>query len=318
MLIGLIGYAGPAQLLRQMRALAPLVPVLLVLTGIRYFLQAAGWRLAMVPEDRPSSAACFNAVLIGEALGYVAWGPIVREPAKALLLGPRVPPGAGLAAALVERAVFVLAATGLAVAAAALLAWQRWSLGTPVAAAVLGVTVVAAWGIRRLRRVSSLDGAVSSADPGARGRPEQVRRAHRVPALVRVLLYRRPGVLLAIGGLAVAQEAVNVLEAYLIFAWLGAGPTVTVAVVFEGLSRFVNAAGQFVPGRLGVYEAASAFLADALALAGGVGVSLALARRFRSLVWAAPGGVLLGCRGYRRWLREADVVARACGGAPSV
>lgn len=289
LLVGLILHTGPARLAELLHTLGPVLPLLLALTGVRYVLQAAGWRLAIAPADRPSWALFVNAVVAGEALGYVAWGPIAREPAKALFLAPRVPARLALSAAVTERAIFVLTATVLAVVAAGLLV-ARYALLVWLAfatAVVIGVAIA-----RRLRR--------------AHRRP----RAHRVlskmmPEAARNLWHHRPAALLGIAGLALAQEAINVLETYLIFTWMGASSTVTIAIVFEGLSRFVNAAGQFVPGRVGVYEAASAVLADALRLGAAYGVSLALARRVRSLVWAVPGVLLLAHRGYYRAVRGA-------------
>lgn len=51
-LVGLIIYAGPARLAGHLYALGPLLPFLLVLTGVRYFLQAAAWRVAMTRTVR--------------------------------------------------------------------------------------------------------------------------------------------------------------------------------------------------------------------------------------------------------------------------
>ncbi|MBI2186192.1 MAG: flippase-like domain-containing protein [Acidobacteria bacterium] len=294
-LAGLIIHAGPARLAAHLQALGPVLPLLLALTGARYVLQAAGWRLAIAPAnlsagaDRPGWAPFVNAVIVGEAVGYVAWGPIAREPAKALFLRPLVPARVALTAAIVERAIFVVTATVLAVVAAGLLAMRRGLLIWLAAAAAVTVALAVIGRLRRTTRTSRPD------RPASTGTLEVARH----------LWHHRPAALLGIGGLAVAQETINVLETYVIFTWLGAAPTVTAALVFEGLSRFVNAAGQFVPGRIGVYEAASAFLADALSLGASHGVSLALARRARSLLWALPGALLLAHRGYQGAARAA-------------
>ncbi len=85
-------------------------------------------------------------------------------------------------------------------------------------------------------------------------------------------------------------------EAYLVLGWLGAAPTLASVVVLEGLSRLMNSAGQFVPGKLGVSEAAATMLADGLRLGGAHGLSLSLARRARSLAWAALGIALVAVR----------------------
>jgi hypothetical protein len=106
----------------------------------------------------------------------------------------------------------------------------------------------------------------------------------------RALSARYPSSLtVPLGGLAMAQEVSNVVEAYLILAWLGASPTLASIIVLEGLSRLMNSAGQFIPGKLGITEAATTALAEGLRLGGAHGLSLALARRIRSLLWGAIG-----------------------------
>ena len=78
--IALFGYSvvsvGPRELLAQMRSLAPVLPVILVLAAVRFLLQAAGWRAAMPAAQRPRWRDVFAAVVAGEAAGYFAWGPV--------------------------------------------------------------------------------------------------------------------------------------------------------------------------------------------------------------------------------------------------
>ena len=94
---------------------------------------------------------------------------------------------------------------------------------------------------------------------------------------------------IAIAAFAAAQEISNVVEAYLVLAWLGASPSLASVIVLEGVSRLMNGAGQFIPGKLGITEAATTALAEGLRLGGAHGLSLALARRARSLAWGAIG-----------------------------
>jgi hypothetical protein len=100
----------------------------------------------------------------------------------------------------------------------------------------------------------------------------------------------------AIVALASLQEVVNLGEAYIVLVWLGATPTFATVVALEGGSRVVNAAGQFIPGKLGVSEAASTMLAAGLQLGSGHGLMLALARRVRSMLWGAAGMTFLTYR----------------------
>ena len=100
----------------------------------------------------------------------------------------------------------------------------------------------------------------------------------------------------AIVALASLQEVINLAEAYIVLVWLGAAPTFATVVALEGGSRVVNAAGQFIPGKLGVSEAASTVLAAGLQLGSGHGLMLALARRVRSMLWGAAGMTFLTYR----------------------
>lgn len=110
----------------------------------------------------------------------------------------------------------------------------------------------------------------------------------------------------AIAALAAAQEVINLVEAYVVLVWLGASPTIATVVALEGGSRALNAAGQFIPGKLGVSEAASTMLAAGLHLGSAQGLTLALARRVRSVVWGAAGLALLTYRTASGAIRSAS------------
>jgi hypothetical protein len=279
---------GPATLLVQLGALAPVLPLLLVLAGVRFLLQALGWRLAMTPSERPPWRAAFAAVLAGEAVGYLAWGPVSREPTKALLVGHRTPERSALAAAIVERFAYTLAAATLSTVAVAIAAVRYHFVGR----FLIGLTavLVVAFAVTRYGK--------------------------RFSGRFRLNKWTW----LALAFCAAAQEVINVTEAYLVLGWLGAAPTLASVVVLEGLSRLMNSAGQFVPGKLGVSEAATAVLAEGLRLGGAHGLSLSLARRARSLTWAALGIALVTVRTMKWQGRGNDAIlsARDAGGFRAV
>ena len=258
---------GPTVLVAQLRMLAPALSFILVLAGARFLLQAAGWRLAMPADRRPTLVETFAAVVAGEAAGYFAWGPVSREPTKALLVGHRVPERTALTAAIVERFFYSVAATGLIVAAVALCA-MRFHF---VKSFLIGLAVTATVAFVAKGYWSRL----------SVGEPRD--RATTATILM----------------LALTQEAINLAEAYFVLAWLGAAPTIASVVVLEGISRLMNGAGQFVPGKLGVTEAVTTALAESLRLGGPQGLSLAVARRARSLLWGAGGIGLLAYRGVK-------------------
>jgi hypothetical protein len=254
---------GPRELATQLRSLAPVLALLLAIAAFRFLLQAAGWRLAMT-EPRPAWHEAFWAVVAGEAAGYFAWGPVSREPMKALLVSHRLPQRDALKSAVVERSVYTVAAACLVLSAIAIVAERygraRWIVVASLVVAVLGGCLAKYW-----RRVNGN-------------------------------LVNRPLALSWMASCGVGQEALNLLEAYVVLTWLGAAPTIASVVVLEGISRLLNGAGQFIPGKLGITEAATAALAESLRLGAGHGLSLALARRVRALIWGAAGIVFVTMR----------------------
>lgn len=264
---------GPRVLAQQLVTLGPVLPLLLALAAVRFLLQAAGWRLALSPAHRISWQEMFSAVVAGEAAGYFAWGPVSREPMKAFLIGHRVPEREGLAAAMVERTLYSIVAAALILIAIGIVAVRYGHLWWFLVA----FTVVAAMALSAKRYWQRL-GKIF----------EQRRTACAILAC------------------AAIQEASNVVEAYVVLAWLGAAPTVTSVLVLEGISRLMNGAGQFIPGKLGITEAATAALSEGLQLGAAHGLSLALARRARSLAWGVVGIAIVLFRAARTRQPESE------------
>jgi Lysylphosphatidylglycerol synthase TM region len=262
LLVWTVWSVGLAQLATQLQAVRSVMPIVLMLAALRFALQAAGWRLAMTTDTRPTWREVFTAVVAGEAAGYLAWGTVSREPMKALLVSHRIPAKASLAAALVERVAYMSAATLLAIVSLGLIAVARGHLMW------FGVGLLSLIGL----------GAVFA------------------PRLARSLEARQPSIVAKVAALASAQELINVLEAWLVFGALGATSGISSILIFEGLSRLTNAASQIVPGKLGISEATSAAIAEALRIGSPQGLSLALARRVRSLTWTTVGMAILAYR----------------------
>lgn len=297
---------GWAVMAAQIRALGTILPGVLVLSGLKYPLQAAGWRLALAPSARPPWGAAISATIAGDAVGYLTWaGPFAGEPIKAVLSRDRVPIASGVAAGAAERGVYDLTAIGLVLVAWLLVANRTQRLLTSVTLTLLVVLSVAITRRRRQRR-------------GHDGRPAIESEGHSrgmaaVGQAFRRLWYERRDSLPAIVGLGLAQHALLVAEAFLMLSALGAAPTWKTAVVFEGVTKIVNTVGTVVPGRLGVAEGGSALLGAALGFQASQGLGLALMRRVRALLWAGVGLVLLVGReaGVRR-AQGAAIERRGC------
>ena len=81
-----------------------------------------------------------------------------------------------------------------------------------------------------------------------------------------------------------------ILEIYLVLSLVsGLQPTILDAFVFESTNRLIAIVFKFVPMRIGVDEAGTGMFADLLAFGTATGVTLAVVRKARMLVWMALG-----------------------------
>jgi hypothetical protein len=291
LLVYLIAQLGPARIAAQLRGLGSVLPAVLLLTAAKYPLQTAGWRLALPSNARPPWGQSISATITGDALGYLTWaGPFTGEPLRALLVRGSVPVAAGIAAGAVERAMYnVTAALLVSIVLFVLLSAIYW---LALIAALVGSSLVGAvLAHRHLRRRRTADRVRLDRTPRAETRP--VRSAAAFLDAAAELWRERRGVLPSIALLCIAQHAILVGEAYLMLSVLAGGTTLRTALVFEAVTKIVNTVGILVPGRVGVAEGGSAALADALGFAASHGLSLALMRRVRALIWGGVGLVLL-------------------------
>ncbi len=282
LLVYLVVELGPARIADQLHGLGSILPAVLILTGAKYPLQTAGWRLALPRHARPPWSESIGATITGDALGYLTWaGPFTGEPIRALMVRGSVPLATGIAAGAVERAMYNATAALLVlfVLLVFLSAIHQPALVAVLAGTALGAVALAA----RLRRHINARRAANQRFDGAMAFFDATRQLWR----------DRSGVLPAIALLCLAQHAILVGEAYLILSALSGGTNLRTALVFEAVTKIVNTAGMLVPGRLGVAEGGSAVLAAALGLAASHGLSLALMRRVRALIWAGVGLALL-------------------------
>jgi Lysylphosphatidylglycerol synthase TM region len=263
-----IARVGPFALAAQIPSVGPVLILALCLAAFRFLLQATGWRLSMPVKDRPGTKRAILAVVGGEAAGYLTWGPLSREPVKAMLVSDHLPARESMGAAVAERMAYTGSAAGLAIAGLIILA-ARTHHAAFVAPGILALGIAGAFAMRWRRSPVSLE------------KP-------------------RPTTAYVIIGLTTLQEITNVFETYMIFSWLGAIPTLEAAIVFEGLTRLANSAGAFVPGKLGVSEVAGVTLAEAMGLGSVLGLTLALTRRLRSLLWTGAGVLVLFLLAARR------------------
>jgi hypothetical protein len=295
LLVYLVLRVGPAAIAQHLRGLAAVLPGVLLLTSLKYPLQAAGWRLALPPDRRPPWSESISATITGDTLGYLTWaGPVTGEPIRALLIRRWVPVPEGIAAGAAERAVYNVTAALLVSTVLVVMLSGAHHLALVAAMMAGSIAAVATFAIlaRRARQRRGEDVHGTAPDDTSTSRSQPRRGPSAFFAAVREIWRVRRRALPIIALLCIAQHAVLAGEAYLMLGTLGS-VTVQTALIFEAITKIVNTAGLLVPGRWGISEGGSALLADALGFAASHGLSLALMRRVRALIWAAVGLGLL-------------------------
>lgn len=284
------------------------ITIVCLLGGLRGLIRAAAWRLCLDREHRATLGSVFTAYLSGDAIGNVTpFGLFISEPSKIALLRPRIDVEASIAALAVENLFYSATVVIVLIAGtAALLMSFEVSQSVKVAslgAAALGVALafVTAWIVSTRRRVVS--GAVEWMIRKEIATPYWSRHLpsiRRTGDLIFGFVSRRRRAVLPLLALEFCYHTAAVLETwYAIDLITGARPGLLTAFVLEYVNRSVTVAFQFVPMWLGVDEAGTSLATSALGLGSAAGVSLALIRKARIVIWTAIGLGLLVKSGRR-------------------
>ncbi|HEY9467602.1 MAG TPA: hypothetical protein VIR54_31130 [Vicinamibacterales bacterium] len=296
----LFGYAvrraGVTEILDGIRQVGwGLLPIL-GLAGARFFLRACAWRLCMparrsldeggLSHGRLSIGQAFTAFVAGDAIGNLTpLGMVASEPTKVFLTRHRLATRESVASLATDNLLYAasivaMVALGVVVVLATIPLSIEWREGAIVAllAGVVGMVITA-----RLMRGTWRE--ESGARPAWRETLATVRRS------VLAFSTDQPGRLLQVFLLDLSFHALAVLEIFLTLRWLlgDRSPTLAQAIVFEALNRVVTVAFKFVPFRVGIDEALSGGLAPLIAVQPVAGVTLAVVRKVRNLIWTGIG-----------------------------
>ena len=301
-----IRHAGVGAVADGIARLGWAFAAVVALGGLRFAARAAAWLRCLERGHRLRLRDVFPAVVAGDALGNLTpLGVIVSEPAKALLLRRRAPLGRTLPALAVENLFYTLSAVlviagGLAALPFLLQAPGRlWLAATVVFVALAALLAGAHWVIRSRVPVGSallawLHGRGIAPRLAARG----AERARALEDRMHALYPRAWSDLLPVALLELAFHACAVVEIFLVLALIAPRqPTLLDAFVLESTNRLIAVVFRFVPLRIGVDEAGTGLLAELLAFGTAAGVTLAIVRKGRMLVWTALGLAALAGRG---------------------
>ena len=263
---------------------------LLAFSLARFALRSLAWTTLM--GGRPSLAAAVGATLAGDAIGNLTpLSLLVSEPVKALYLRDLVPGSRSFAALTAENffysvsvAVFIILGTAAMLVAIAVPDELRWA-GLVALASMAAVLVAALWLVWQEPALAS---AALERLPLPVGRAF-LERVRRFESSTYGFLRQERQPLSIVLACEAAFHVLSFAEAYYTL-WLVTGRSAPLAaLVFDTFNRIVNVVFRAMPLRIGVDEASTAIVARAVGFSPAVGVTIALARKGRMLVWAAVG-----------------------------
>ena len=297
--------SGPAAIVEGLRQVGWGFLVILAVSLARFALRSLAWTTLM--GGRTSLAAAIGATLAGDAIGNLTpLSLLVSEPAKSLFLRDRIPGARSFPALTAENffysvsvAIFVILGTVAMLEAFAVPPELRWA-GLVSLALMATVLAGALWiGWREPAFLSALVQRVP-----IRAVSALFDRARAFEAATYGFLRQRERPLGVVIACETAFHALSFLEAYYTI-WLMTGRSAPLAAfVLDTFNRIVNVVFRAMPLRIGVDEASTALVAPAVGFTSAIGVTIALVRKGRMLIWAATGIALA----VRKGLRWRDVI----------
>jgi glycosyltransferase 2 family protein len=308
----LVWHIGPGNIYDAAAQLGPTALItILIPSVIMYVLEAYGWKITLGPSAKD--------VPFWRVLGIRTAGEVVNmttptayvggEPLKAYLLQKyQVPMVEGLASVVIAKTTMTIAQVLFILIGIALSFWvlgSNGSSGQLVAAGLLGVGLllfgIAAflfvqrhglftWMLEMLRKLGFRIGFLEV-------------REEKLKSLDQIILnfythhqsrFYTSTAFYFLGWLAEA------LEVFVIISYLGGPSNLLSAISIGGLSVFIKGGTFFIPGSLGAQDGGNLLLLQAFGYSDVTGITFALLRRFRELVWIGIGLICLAVMGKRK------------------
>jgi hypothetical protein len=273
---------------------------------LRLLCRALAWKLSVYEPYKLDLRETLPAVIIGEAMStMIPLGILISGTAKAVAVRKRVPMVVGLSSVATENLFYSLI-TGLYIVLGGF-AFLRsfdlaegWritidiSIGVIFALIAFGVVMVlrqwhfASEACEKLYQKGHLTGIL-----------ENGRMHVRLFENLIYGFYRQyPRRFLPIILFQIAFHVLGIYEVWFVLSRISAStPTIFTSFLLESISRVITTTFKLIPFVIGVDEAGAQFVTETLALGAGIGVTLAIIRKGRSIFWTLIGVVLILTRG---------------------
>lgn len=279
-----IAHVGFSTILVQLKAMRIALPIVLALSVLRLFLQSISWSTSLKGGDVSVGTTKLMGVrLASQSMGYLTvLGPVISEPMKIKLLGTPAEPT--IRATFLDDGVYwftsaLLAILGIVSLPGGAVHGSRYHF---ISAILVLVFIV--FGITRHDPILSALVRVL----GNRS-PSWLARAEKLEASIRTYRRRHPALVSRMFCIDVACQVLIASEVVVVLKSLHLPIHFFTVVAIDGVTRALKLLSGWIPARLGSDEggAISAFALTGLSPV--LGLSLALTRRVRDLLWALIG-----------------------------
>jgi uncharacterized protein (TIRG00374 family) len=305
----IVWHIGPGNIYDALARLGPGALLLMLVPSIvMYTLEAYGWRMTL---GRYAQAVPFWKLLAIRSAGEVVnmttpTAYVGGEPLKAYLLKRHgVPIVEGLASVVTAKTTMTIAQIGFILIGMTTGFWLLGTGGSPgqtaMATAVsVGLLAFGVGGFVLIQRrgiFASLLWALRKIGLAIKpldSREEKLLELDRTIAAF--YSQNRAGFLLSILLFFLGWLA-ETIEVFVMLLVLGEPVTIMTSIAIGALSVFIKGGAFFIPGSLGAQDAGNLLLVTTFGYGEVTGITFALLRRFRELVWIVVGLVCLGITG---------------------
>lgn len=305
----LVWHIGPGNIYDAAARLGPVALfVILIPSLLMYAVEAYGWKVTLGPS---AQAVPFWRLLAIRTAGEVVnmttpTAYVGGEPLKAYLLKKHnVPIVEGLASVVIAKTTMTIAEVLFILLGIALGFWMLGVNGTSGQVIVAGVLSVGlllfgtagfvlmqrrglfTWILETLRKLGLRIGFLEAREDQLRSLDQTILNFYS----------HHQGAFYASTGLYFLGWMAEALEVFVIVYYLGGQTSLLSAISIGALSVFIKGSTFFIPGSLGAQDGGNLLLLNAFGYSDVTGITFALLRRYRELVWIGIGLLCLALPG---------------------
>lgn len=276
--------------------------VILTIHFLKICIRAIAWKFCVHEPYSLSLKDTLPAVVIGEAMSStIPLGILASGTAKAIAVRNRIPLVAGLSSVATENLFYSLA-TSIFLIAGGIILLRGFVIDESISLAInfliIAVSILIVLGFLMVIRQWHFASFTCNwiYEKGFfRSFLEKGRHyVRRFEELIYGFYRHYPKRFLPICLLEAGYFVLGICEVWYILSRLTDGyPSLLSAFLLESVSRLIIVIFKLIPFVIGIDEAGSQFIADTLAFAAGVGVTLAIIRKGRIIFWTAIGWLLI-------------------------